>query len=185
MTHDNIESTAEVDLDVGPFDAEHPPPLDFETWADISATLLQRDTPEQLDILGRRDLDVELWDACNIFWLQELGAQIARGNDKLAARYGTRCADELRTRQPRGAPPREPPATDDLDGTAFMTALHDETALPFASPIPSGSLPFDTPKDDTQERPSPDPSDALHPDIGETQEVSALPSIDLPFKKRD
>src|SRR5690606_6329381 len=125
----------------GPFDTDHPPPLAFDGWTEISARLLQRDTDEQLEILNTHKIDGELWDACNLFWLQEIAGQLLRGNDKMASRYGTRCAEELKARvHTRNAPPVES-TEPDVDATAFMTALHDETALPFASPLASAPLP--------------------------------------------
>jgi hypothetical protein len=109
------------------FDHDNPPPLDFERWAELSADLLARTRDDQLDILEAREIELDLWEACNAFWVGELAAQIARSNLKLAERYGTRCAAALERRKAEPATQR---ATSP-DATAFLTALPDDTAIPF------------------------------------------------------
>ena len=172
----------------GPFDVEHPPPLDFETWAEISAALLRRETPEQLDILADRDLDVELWDRCDLFWLQQLSDQLGRGNSKLAERYGACCAAELKARQPDRPTAHEEAVSSaaELEGTAFMVALPDDTALPFPSPVAAEPPPLKLPATDGTEPAPADHESEAHPDVGETQVVTPLApgDGDLPFKKR-
>ncbi len=158
---------------VGPFDGDHPPPLDFEVWSDISATLMRRAPDEALDILNDREVDIELWDACNLFWLDELASQLRRGNGKLATRYGRRCAKELQSRS-TVVPERSDGAEIDPEETAFMTALHDEMVLPFEPSLVE--QPIDA-------RPESAPDE--HIDAGETQQVSTLTNQDLPFTKSE
>lgn len=155
----------------GPYDAHHaPPPLDFDAWMDVSVTLLQRTPDEVDDILDRRELEPEQWQAIDVFWLGELAKQVARQNFKLAARYGERCAAELRRRPP----PSDAPPPPDMDATAFMTALPDETVVPFESPL---AVPT------ANELLAAGPTSGAHPDTGKTQEVAALdvPDDTLPF----
>ncbi len=182
MTHVPATSAHQAE-DYGPFDASHPPPLDFETWAAISASQVRRDPEEQREILQTRELDIELWDACNLFWLEELAAQVARRNTKLAARYGMLCAKDLQTRAPDDTPAAAPAAQQDPDVTAFMTALNDDTAVPFASPLPTPALPFERTATDIDASVPVEDCSEPHPDVGETQEVSSLPTTDLPFGK--
>jgi hypothetical protein len=156
------------DASYGPYDAEaSPPPLDFEAWAEISAELAGRAPEETDDVLDRRELDPRLWDAVNLFWLGELNRQVARGNLKLATRFGERCAEALRSREAAPAPPDDA----EVDETAFMTALPDDTALPFASPLGPPAAP----------KSSDAPPIQPHPDTGETQQIDAVDEPELPF----
>ena len=152
----------------GPYDAiDDPPPLDFEAWTEVSAELIERNPDETEDILDRRELDPRLWQAVSVFWLGELNAQVARQNFKLALRFGQRCAEELAKR-----PQPDASSASDMDATAFMAALPDDTAVPFKSPFANMSEP-----------PPPAPPSAEHPNTGETQEV-AVPDLGdgtLPF----
>ena len=119
----------------GPYDQANPPPLDFETWAEVGAKLFERDVETQLKILEGRHLEPDLWDACNVFWTTELAGQLQRGNLRLARRYGRICVNELQRRReadPQKAHPNQPATT--VDETAFLIALPDETALPFQRP---------------------------------------------------
>ena len=151
------------------FSHEHPPPLDFEAWAALSAELLERSESEQEDILDEREIDIELWEACNLFWLDELANQLRRGNAKLATRYGRRCALALQQREATRSDASDPASNP--DETAFMTALNDDTAIPFPSPLAGA-------RDGEREPPL---MDDTHPAVGDTQEVSAVAGSDLPF----
>lgn len=154
----------------GPYDADAPPPLDFEAWMDVSVELMQRTPDEMDDILDRRELEPEQWQAIDLFWLGQLNKQVARMNFKLAARFGERCAEELR-RRPK---PSDAPPAPDMDDTAFMTALPDDTVMPFASPL---AVPT------ANEMLTGGPLSVEHPDTGKTQEVPALDVAEgtLPF----
>ncbi len=178
------ESSTTASADHGPFASDHPPPLDFESWSVLSASLLRRETDEQLHILQAADIDVALWDACNLFWLEQLAHQVARGNRKLAARYGTRCASDLAARS--GDPEAEPKPVllePDLDATAFMTALHDDTVVPFASPVAGQELPFEKTGLARAQATQDTLADEAHPDAGQTLEVAVVAPLSLPFEK--
>lgn len=152
----------------GPYDAiDDPPPLDFEAWTEVSAELIERTPEEADDILDRREIDPRLWQAVSVFWLSELNTQVARQNFKLALKFGERCAEELARR-----PQPDAPSNPELDGTAFMAALPDDTAVPFKSPLANMSQP-----------PPPAPHSTVHPNTGETVEVAApdLGDGTLPF----
>jgi len=136
MTDDN-KSKASVEVRVfGPYDHNHPPPMDFETWAALGAELLECDLAAQLGILQRRQVEPDLWDACNAFWTTELAAQLQRSNLRLARRYGKVCANEMRRRRDAAPAPRAADTATGaaVDETAFLIALPDETALPFKRP---------------------------------------------------
>ncbi len=173
----------------GPFDVDHPPPLDFESWAEISAALLRREPTEQLDILADRELDVELWDGCDLFWLQQLSDQLGRGNTKLAERYGACCAAELKGRDPDRPTAHEEAVRSaaELEPTAFMVALPDDTALPFPSPVAAEPPPLELPAIEATEPAPAQGAGEAHPDVGETQAVPPLApgDGDLPFKKKE
>lgn len=152
----------------GPYDAtDNPPPLDFERWTEVSAELIERTPDEMDDILDRRELDPRLWQAVTVFWLGELNQQVCRQNFRLASRFGQRCMEEL-ARRPQPSKPEQLAA--DVDATAFMAALPDDTALPFDSPLAVDPEP-----------PCPAPLSEMHPQAGQTQEVAALDDGTLPF----
>ncbi len=155
------------DAHLGPYDpVDHPPPLDVEAWMTLSAALGDRDLDEQDLLLEGHHLDRAVWDACDAFWLTELAAQCARKNFKLAERYAQRC---MAARASRPDASEASGAT--LDHTAFMTALADDTAIPFANAEKAHSL-----------RPS-ESTLPPHPDTGATGEMPALkvPDTTLPF----
>jgi len=115
----------------GPYDAESPPPIEFEQWASLSASLLQRDEEAQLAILASQGIDPDVWDACNLFWATELAKQVDEGNLTLASRYGTICSDELQQRAAHEPQATPLPNEDSTDETGFFTQLPKSPALPF------------------------------------------------------
>lgn len=165
----------------GPYDHANPPPLDFEAWAEIGARLFERDADAQLRILESRQLEPDLWDACNEFWTTELAGQLQHGNLRLARRYGKICANEMRQRhEAKSHVPQPPPATA-VDETAFLIALPDETALPFKRPERLDAL---ATSPDVPEAPPPSGKPVS------TEETALVPALKpspepLPFRKPD
>jgi hypothetical protein len=160
----------------GPYDAESPPPLSFDQWADISAKLAGRTPERRLAILDAQQLPEALWDACDEFWLTTIGLQIAADNLRMAEIYAEKCVAELERRQQAGdgdsslgGQASDPQA---LLETAFLTELPDELALPF---VGTAGLPGSSSTNEAIE---------AHPEVGETQLVAAIhPDEALPFGK--
>jgi hypothetical protein len=114
----------------GPFDVDHPPPLDFASWTAMAARLLERAPVERFEILTERDLDPGLWDRCEAYWAEQLAGEIGTGDMRRATDYARRCADELAARR------RAKPAPS-VDETAWLVAPVVVPALPFSSTEPS------------------------------------------------
>jgi hypothetical protein len=178
QTEDTIVAESDRSIAHGPYDEGNPPPLAFHAWAELSAKLSQRNHEERRDILDGAGVRTEVFDACNAFWLAALADQIARDNYRLARTYANMCVREMESR--RATPSAVAGATgahlpsEDLDETAMLVALPDETALPFR---PSGHVDIAPPQ----------PS-ALNESraAGETQ-LPAVRQADatLPFHKGD
>ena len=88
-----------------PFDVDHPPPLDFDAWADLAARLLERHAVERFEILAEREIEPELWDRCETYWADQLACEIGAGDMRRATDYAGRCANELAARQRAKAAP--------------------------------------------------------------------------------
>lgn len=120
----------------GPYDKERPPPLDFERWAALAASLIGSDPEQRIDRLADQDVDLALFDACDTFWSSTIAGQIGRGELGLANRFAAICAEAVerdahQTREidTAAAPTALGPVG---DATAFLTALPDVAPLPFA-----------------------------------------------------
>ncbi|MBI4956355.1 MAG: hypothetical protein HY908_30340 [Myxococcales bacterium] len=138
---DKRDGRDEPAAEYGPYDAAHPPPFDFDAWTELGVRLLGRDAVEQLEVLADRDVEPELWRACDAFWVGALVEQIAAGNLGLARTYADACvrATEARAKLP---PELEGAPSASIDETGFMMALHPAPALPFG---PATSAPSKTP----------------------------------------
>jgi hypothetical protein len=159
-------ATATAAPNVGPFDAEHPPPLDFAAWAAMAARLLERDAGERLEILADREVDPELWDRCETYWAEQLAREIGAGEMGRATDYASRCANELAMR-------RRAPAAPNVDETAWLVAPVVVPALPFSAAGAASPAP----------RPIAGPADSRLDLAGETQTMGPQlpPGAPLPF----
>jgi hypothetical protein len=144
--------------DVGPFDAEHPPPVDFAAWAELAARLLERDAVERLEILAECEVEPGLWERCDGYWTAELVRELNAGEMGRAIAYAGRCANELAARRsartarspsrgddgrgregkgmthrsPAAAPAGETHSEPNVDETAWLIAPVVGPVLPFA-----------------------------------------------------
>lgn len=94
------------------------PPLDFETWAALSARLLKLDAEQRYDILEARGVSPEDWMQSEEQHFATLAADIGAGRMDRAEHYGQVCAAEMERRR-RGEPEEtpehvEPEATDPM-----------------------------------------------------------------------
>lgn len=118
----------------GPYDHDHPPPLDFERWAALAASLVGVDPDDRIDHLTARGTDPALFDACEMFWATTLARQIQRGDLGLAKRYAAIAIQAAQRHEAEPADraaavrPQRGPVGDE---TGFLTALPDEAPLPF------------------------------------------------------
>ena len=181
-----------------PFDAEHPPPLDFAAWAGMAARLLQRDAVERLEILAECEIDPGLWERCEIYWAELLAREIGAGEMGRATDYAERCAKELAARRRTGAarPPAHGEATPGRAGalTADGSRAHasssatpgepsvDETAWLLA-PVVVPALPFSSAGAPRAPGPIVRPTDSRLDLAGETQAIgdAAPAGAPLPF----
>lgn len=119
----------------GPYDERNPPPLDFEGWARIAASLLGVDHEHRDDHLVEQKVDPALFDACEAFWSLTIARQIQRGEMGLAKRYAAICTEAAERQLDDGPKRLAEPAPEEessaADATGFLTSLPDEPALPF------------------------------------------------------
>jgi len=184
----------------GPFDDEHRPPLDFDSWARIAAALLDRDADARLDLLEQRRLDPRLWDACEVYWAEHLAQAIGVGELGRAREYAAHCSAELSRRQASSgqASPKVAPAAVARGQSSSELSAHaslakaaagsedvDQTAW-LLRPVGLAALPFSEPETPRAPGPLVKPTDA-RPDLaGATEELRLddMAQAPLPFLRK-
>jgi hypothetical protein len=116
-----------------PDDAPAEDVLPFEVWSETSARLTRMDAERREQILAAREVPPSRWESSDMHWSRVLAAEVGEGRMDRATSHGLRCAEEMNRRKERGgsASKSEPTAAELADGTAEMSALRDEPALPF------------------------------------------------------
>jgi hypothetical protein len=128
----------------GPYHKGHPPPLDFERWAAVAASLSGCDGEERLERLADAEIEPALFDACDVFWGTTIATQIAKGELGLAKRFAAICTAALERRsaqderEPEGEGTSHGAATFS-DETEFLTAIADDAPLPFKPHVAASS----------------------------------------------
>jgi hypothetical protein len=86
-------------------------PLDFASWAELSALLLGAGLDERLDVLEERGLSLDDWTRCETHYFRSLAADVAAGRVARAELYARLCGEVIaRSKALPVAPAPEAPA---------------------------------------------------------------------------
>jgi hypothetical protein len=105
------------------------PLVSFERWANLAAQTKSLSREARAERLEEHDIDIEVWERCEMHYLALLGDDLLRGDMARLQRYGAVCAEA--TQRGRDAPPAEPLAAN----------LRAPLAAPEIAPTPPLAVP--------------------------------------------
>jgi hypothetical protein len=129
--------TAETEKAMSSSKPSNDVPFDFDTWAALSARLLNLGADARIDVLEERGVALEDWLRSDEHHCLSLAADVSAGRMERAERYGRMCAEEME-RRAKGEPEVPAPHAEEADAVQVPDASAPMPVLVVGAPAVGG-----------------------------------------------